>query len=603
MNFPEMNLPKNGNVLVVDDELDVLNPLSQFIAEWGYNVVITTSAEQALDALKNQKFDLLLTDLVMPEMDGIQLLQSAFEIDPLLVGIIITGQGTIKTAIEAMKIGAFDYILKPIDWKILSPVISRAMNVRRLREAEQKYRSIVEDYQTELICCFLPNNILTFVNKAFCRYFNKEPEQIIGWSFLPFIYEEDREMVTKHLSFISYDNPVSSIEYRVLNPEGKICWQSWTNRALFDRNQNVIEFQSIGRDITDRKRAEEALKESEEKYRSIVGNANEAIVVAQNGFLKFVNPMAVKITGYSFKELTSVPFTHFLHPDDRDWVFNNYLRRLRGEKLPDKYSFRLVDKKGNVKWVEISAVLFFWEGRPATLNFLTDITERKEAEDRLKLSYEQISKLSMRLAEVEEAEKQKLAHELHDRVGQDLTALAINLNIMRSQLPEIADESFVSRLDDSILLLQQASEHMRDVMSELRPTVLDDYGLLSVIRWYGEKFSKRTGIDLFIEAENPSQRLSRTKELTLFRITQEALTNVAKHAYAKKVTIQMKEKNGSLLLIISDDGKGFELKMKKDKKGWGLFTMQERARSIGGNFSIESEIDKGTKIIIEVPIN
>lgn len=598
-----MNLPKNGNVLVVDDELDVLNPLAEFIAEWGYNVVTTTSAKQALYTLKNQNFDLLLTDLVMPEMDGIRLLQSALEIDPLLIGIIITGQGTIKTAIEAMKLGAFDYILKPIDWKTLSPVIFRAMNVRRLREAEQKYRSIVEDYQTELICRFLPNNLLTFVNKAFCRYFNKEPGQMIGWSFLPLIYEEDRDIVTKHLSSISYDNPVSSIEYRVLNPEGKICWQNWTTSALFDRNQNIIEFQSIGRDITDRKRVEEALKESEEKYRSLVENANEAIVVAQDGLLKFVNPMAVKITGYSFKELTSVPFTNFLHPADRDWVFSNYLRRLRGERLPDKYSFRLIDKKGNVKWVEISAVLFLWEGRPATLNFLTDITERKEAEDKLKLSYEQISKLSMRLAEVEEAEKQKLAHELHDRVGQDLTALAINLNIMRSQLPEIADKSFVSRLDDSILLLQQASEQMRDVMSELRPAVLDDYGLLSVIRWYGEKFSKRTGIDLIIEAEDTSQRLSRTKELTLFRITQEALTNVAKHAHAKKVTIQMKEKNGSLLLIISDDGKGFELKMKKDKKGWGLFTMQERARSIGGNFSIESEINKGTKIIIEVPIN
>ncbi len=597
-----MNLPKKDKILIVDDELDVLNPLADFIKESGYEVTTTTSAKEAIDTLKNQKIDLLLTDLVMPEMDGIRLIQYAFEIDPLLIAIVITGQGTIKTAIDAMKLGAFDYILKPVDWKILSPVIFRAIKVRRLREAEQKYRSIVEDYQTELICRFLPNNILTFVNRAFCRYFNKKPEEVIGWSFLPFIYEEDREMVTRHLSSLNHNNPVSYIEYRVLNPEGRICWQSWIISALFDRNQNVIEFQSIGRDITDRKRTEEALKESEEKYRSLVENANEAIVVAQDGFLRFVNPMAIKITGYSFKELTSTPFTQFIHPDDRDRVFNNYLKRLRGESLPDKYSFRVVNKEGNIKWVEISAVTFTWEGRPATLNFLTDITERKEAEDKLKLSYAQISKLSMRLAEVEEAERHKLAQELHDRVGQDLTALGINLNIMRSRLPKEADESFLSRLDDSIVLLQQTAEHMRDVMSELRPSVLDDYGLLSGIKWYGERFSKRTGIALNIEAENMSERLSRTKELTLFRITQEALTNVAKHAQAKKITIQMKEKNGFLLFIIADDGKGFELKTRKDKKGWGLFTMEERARSIGGKFSIESEIDKGTKVIIEVPI-
>jgi PAS domain S-box-containing protein len=149
--------------------------------------------------------------------------------------------------------------------------------------------------------------------------------------------------------------------------------------------------QSVGRvwsfrDVTEGKRAEEALKVSEEKYRLLVENAGEAIFVAQDGILKFANRNTTEMIGYSKEELTSKPFQEFIHPDDRGLVLNRHLKRLEGHGLPSVYPFRIVNKSGDVKWVELNAVLITWERRPATLNFLSDITERKEAEEALQES-------------------------------------------------------------------------------------------------------------------------------------------------------------------------------------------------------------------------
>jgi two-component system cell cycle sensor histidine kinase/response regulator CckA len=144
--------------------------------------------------------------------------------------------------------------------------------------------------------------------------------------------------------------------------------------------------EALQAEIVDRKRAEEALKESEEKYRLLIENANETILVAQYGMLKFANRKAAELTGYSNEELISIPFVDFIHPADRDMVLNNHMRRLRGEKVAEVYPFRIVDKQGTIRWVEIDAILIYWEGKPATLNFLSDITQRKQTEEALRES-------------------------------------------------------------------------------------------------------------------------------------------------------------------------------------------------------------------------
>ena len=139
-----------GKVLIVDDEIDIVRTLQAYLSEKGYKTLGCTSGKGAIDRLKKSDFDILLIDLAMPEMNGIELLKSALEIDPHLIGIIITGKGTIQSAVDAMKAGAFDYLLKPFEFELLSPIFARAMKVRALRKSEERYRILVDELTHEV---------------------------------------------------------------------------------------------------------------------------------------------------------------------------------------------------------------------------------------------------------------------------------------------------------------------------------------------------------------------------------------------------------------------------------------------------------------------
>jgi len=160
-----------------------------------------------------------------------------------------------------------------------------------------------------------------------------------------------------------------------------------------------------------------------------------------------------------------------------------------------------------------------------------------------------------------------------------------------------------SILADSQSIVEQMSEVIRDVMADLRPPVIEDYGLVAAIRWYADRFASRTGIDVTVKGEEPSPRLSPTHESALFRIAQELLTNVAKHAQATKVSMNVAAEGEKVRLLINDNGVGFdteEMSMAGGQRGWGLVIMSERAKSMGGSFNIESRPGHGTRVTVEV---
>jgi PAS domain S-box-containing protein len=223
----------------------------------------------------------------------------------------------------------------------------------------------------------------------------------------------------------------------------------------------------------------------------------------------------------------------------------------------------------------------------------------------VQLQNERLRILSSRLVEAEDNERQRLSRELHDQIGECLTALGINLNIIRTQLPDREVKSVHRYLDDSFHLVGQAAERMRDLMAELRPPILDDYGLVAALGWYAEQYSSRVGVEVVVSGLEPTPRLSPPVENVLFRIATEALINIAKHAQASQVTIRIEHTDDLLHLEIVDDGIGFDPNSPhyiNKEKGWGLMTMTERAESVGGQLRIESnQIERGTRVIAEVP--
>jgi len=215
----------------------------------------------------------------------------------------------------------------------------------------------------------------------------------------------------------------------------------------------------------------------------------------------------------------------------------------------------------------------------------------------------QLRALSARLAEAEESEVRRLAREVQDQVGQELTALGMSRIIVRTKAPVEAATLVGPHLDDSLALVEQTAERIRSVMTDLRPPLLDDYGLVAALHWYGAQFATRTGIDVHVEGEEPSPRPTAPVENALFRIAQEALTNVAKYAKAAQATVAVETEHGIVRLVVADDGDGFDpssLTRPDGRQGWGLLSMAERAEALGGICRVESHPGQGTRIIAEV---
>ena len=212
----------------------------------------------------------------------------------------------------------------------------------------------------------------------------------------------------------------------------------------------------------------------------------------------------------------------------------------------------------------------------------------------------QAAQVSRRMVEVQEAERRDVANHLHDLVGQKLAALSINLTIVKDQLSP-SQTAQIGRLEDALRVVEETTESIRDVMAELRPAVLDDFGLAPVLRWYVDQFTRRSGVATSIVEEGSVRRLPPTAEHAIFRMAQNALANVAKHAHADKAVVTLRTTARSTCLIVADDGDGFDpaaVHQPTRNHGWGLMIMRERAASIGARLSIESAPGHGARIIV-----
>ncbi len=386
-------------------------------------------------------------------------------------------------------------------------------------------------------------------------------------------------------------------------------------------------------DVTERKQALEALRESEERYRAILSQATAGIVRKDSeGTLLFVNDAFCSMVGYSSSELVLEGKTcwDLTHPDDVAENKRLFERMIR-EGIPFQMERRLIRKDGSILWANVSvAPIKDAAGTPVSaVGVEVDITARKQAEAalrRLNLELEsrvevrtaelqmmnqalqgsrrRLQTLSQRLVQVQEDERRSLARELHDRVGQSLLALNLNLSILQAGLSKGYTEQLGTRLADSIQLVTEVIRLVRDVMSNLRPTILDDYGLESALQAYVNEFQTRYGIAVHFEKQTPPiPRLDSSIEVTLLRISQEALTNIARHAQASQAFVSLQLDEKQIGLTIEDDGIGIPSpEGAGHPRSHGLKIMHERAEALEGTLTIRTTPGKGTKIEVSIPL-
>jgi len=351
--------------------------------------------------------------------------------------------------------------------------------------------------------------------------------------------------------------------------------------------------------VAERFQARKALQESEEKYRLVVHNATIGIVITQDGWIKFVSPQAERISGHSETELTAMPFTDFIHPDDRAMVMEYHIERLKGEAVPETYFFRIITRDGQTKWLENKGVLVSWENNPATLNFLSDVTERRQSEDLVR-------NLSQMLIQAQERERQMISYELHDRVAQNLSTLKIGCDMLFDGKSDTSPE-LIEKTAKLSKIIEQTITTVRDLAYDLRPPGLDDMGIDKAIEIYCEEFSEHSGLKIdFQSAGLHTFDLGYNTKINLYRLVQEGLNNTRKHADAHQATVILIGASPNIILRIEDDGKGFDVQARElaldGEKRMGLRSMRERVNLLKGQMTVQSSPMKGTKIFIKLPI-
>jgi PAS domain S-box-containing protein len=353
-----------------------------------------------------------------------------------------------------------------------------------LRKSEERYREVVEA-QSQMVCRYLSDTTITFVNEAYCRCFNRTRDQLIGTRFVELIPESSRASVLNYVESLAGKPKGQTIVHDVQLPDGKIGWQQWTDFPIFGSDGCIEEFQGVGVDVTDRKHVEQAL-------------------------------------------------------------------------------------------------------------------ELKETA--LRASYAKIMDLAGRLIVAQEDERTRIARELHDDFNQQIAAISISLSGMKRHLPESAVELHedVGRLQRDVIRL---SDEMRHLSHDLHPGVLQHAGLVPALRSRIAEFYNQYRIETTIDADGDLHHLQGDIALCLYRVTQEALHNIARHSEAKRAHIKLKQIGDSLELSISDDGRGFEPEqVKASGQGLGLISMEERVHFVGGTLRIEAMPNQGTTLRVQIPL-
>lgn len=298
---------------------------------------------------------------------------------------------------------------------------------------------------------------------------------------------------------------------------------------------------------------------------------------------------------------TYVAFLNYVHPDDREFV-KNAINEAIYERKPYNIEHRILLADGTVRIVhEQGEVKFAKTGEPVRMvGTVQDITERKRAEDELTYSREQLRNLSMYLQSAREEERTYIAREIHDELGQVLTALKMDLSWLANKNEN--HETLFRKTKSMVKLVDSTIQTVKRISSELRPGVLDHLGLSAAIEWQAEEIHKRTGIIFDMSIHPEDIILDRHHSTTIFRIFQEALTNVVRHAKATKVKVSLEEKDKEIVLGVIDNGKGITKKQISDPRSFGLIGIQERVYFLGGNISISGVRNKGTSITISIPL-
>ena len=429
-------------------------------------------------------------------------------------------------------------------------------------------------------------------NKVYLDAFNLTSEKLIGQTVSEIFGEKFFETAIKpHAEKCLSGEEVNYQNWFEFPASGKKYMDITYSPYLGEKNE-ILGFVVNARDITDRKRAEEELENIFNLSPDMV-----AVCTTEGQFLK-VNPAWEKVLGYTQKELLDLGWTKPIHPDDVDKTNKETEKQLIGSYVVN-FVNRYRCKDGSYKTFEWQATLAKEGIVYATAR---DITERRIAEEQLEKSQKELKKLTTHLQTVREEERTLVAHELHDNIGQALSALKMDIYMLEKKLPK--DQKDISdQIKETKDLLDKTIQTTRKIYSELRPTLIEHFNIKVVLEDQLNNFRKSNNFSGITDVDFEGTELKEKDSIAIYRIVQEALNNVKWHSHAKTVNLMLKKTENILELKIEDDGIGIKEEDLNKSNSFGIIGMKERASFLGGEIEFKGLPEKGTTVTVTIPLN
>ena len=442
-------------------------------------------------------------------------------------------------------------------------------------------------------------------------FVSQHAEKILGYSTAQWINEpgfwashihpDDRLWAVDYCVSCTREKKEHQFEYRMIAANGEIVWLADFVTVTVEMDK-AVQLQGIMVDITERKKAEQLLTESENYLRAIIETEPECIKLLNiKGELENMNPAGLAMIEADYlQQVKGKSLLNIINEPYRKAFGNLIINVFNGKS--ETVEFKITGLKGTHRWIESHAVpLKNAEGKILSLLAISrDITQRKKTDKELKEKNTQLKKLSKHLQNIREEERKFLAREVHDELGQLASVVKMDVDWLSIKIPDL-QEAAKKRIHHASSTADLLINTIRKIAYTLRPGMLDDFGLYASLEWQCKQFTSVNSIPCIFHQKGNDENLAIDIKTELFRICQESLTNVMRHASATRVRVSIHEKNDGLYMCISDNGKGFDTNQKKDTLG--LIGMRERTLSINGKLSIKSEPGKGTTICTIIPKN
>lgn len=458
---------------------------------------------------------------------------------------------------------------------------------------------LLADNAREMVSRHTVDLTFLYASPASTRVIGYPPEDLIGYRLDDLTHPDDLSAVLSTFAIARDSSETSSAVFRCRAPDKTWRWCEMFCRSDASPDGGTEEIHATIRDVSKYKQIEKAIERVAKEWRSTFDSAQDAILMLdRRANVIRVNLATLRFLDCEFKDLIGKPLSEItrqrLQLDDPFRVEAVWTHKSQARK-----DLELEDRS---IWLRSTVDPILTEdGRiDGAVVFIANITSEKQAEIRLLTTLDEVRELTSHLQTVREEERRSIAREVHDELGHSLTALKMDIAWLVKHVPDCDDE--ISRRGSELTgLVDQTISSVRRIVSRLRPPVLDDLGLDAALEWLASDFQRYSGVETSIELADIPDRLRGVKASSIFRIVQEALTNVSRHARARHVSICGRMDASNYRLVVKDDGRGFERNESAHQPGFGLLGIAERVRDLDGEMHIDTETGKGATLTVILP--